>query len=112
MKKLLVIAVLAVAAWLVYTHFVAREPSSAGERVAALDARLAAAVQRFHQASRGAGLSGIDTTADAEAARTEIESVTREVDALERSATSEEEKAGVRRLRDRIRQARAAIGER
>lgn len=112
MKKLLVLVVLGVAAWLGYTTFLSREPSAAEQRVTALDSRLDAALQRFHQASRGAAIGGIDTTAAAEAARTEIESVAREVSALERSAVSAEEKEGVQRLRGRIRQAKEAIGER
>ncbi len=112
MKKILVLAVLGVAAWLGYRVFLSHEPSAAAQRAASLEARLDAAVQRFQQASRGAALSGMDTTADAEAARTEIESVAREVAALERSAATDEERAGVRRLTAKLQQAREAIGER
>ena len=67
------------------------------------------AAAHYLQAGRAAGLSGVDSTADAGAAREKIEAIQKRARELERKATVET-KAGLARLQQAIDQAKQDIG--
>jgi hypothetical protein len=63
----------------------------------------------YLQAGRAAGLSGVDTTADAAVAREKIEAIQKRARELQKKAT-EETKAGLERLQHAIDQAKKDMG--
>jgi len=83
--------------------------SAEEKELADLETKLKQEVRQFAQAGRAAGLSGVDTTTNAEAARVEIEKIQRRLDELERkaSATAKEK---VRKLEQELREAKASMG--
>jgi len=54
-----------------------------------LEARLKQAVRQYAQAGRAAGLSGTDTTSDAESARVEIQQIQKRLDEIGRKSSAE-----------------------
>ena len=116
-KRLVLALVLAAAALVVYNYIstgrIALIPTatlSAQDReINELEARVKQAVRQFGQAGRAAGLSGMDTTADAESARVEVQDIQRRLDELARKATGEA-KEKVARVRHELEEARQAMG--
>jgi hypothetical protein len=100
MKKIAVIIVIAVVGLVVFNYATTGEltlaPSfakSEEERaVQELRDRFAAATKQFAQAYRAAGLGGIDTTADADAALGSVKAIKRELEALRKKLTEERAK--------------------
>ena len=97
MKKIVVVILVVVAGLLAFNYVstgrFALVPSfavSEDERaVKALEDRFNAAVKQYSQASRTAGMSGLDTTADAEAARVTVRQISKELKPLQKRLTSE-----------------------
>ena len=83
MKKLLLLCIV-IAAGVVVWKFNARGVGTDG--VADLQQRLDAAERMYASAGRAAGVSGIDTSADAEAALAEVERVEQALRELSRNA--------------------------
>lgn len=106
MKKAVIVILLLVAALIAYNYFTAGEltliPSftkSEDERaLEALEERFDQAVKQYSQAARSAGMAGIDTTADAEAARRAAEQIGKELKALRGRLSSESLKARAENL--------------
>ena len=112
MKKVLWIVVLLVAALLGYNYYttgtlspIPSGPTSAEDReLRELDDRFRAARKEFNQAVRGAGLGGIDTTAEAEAAMIELQRVEKGLADLKSRLTLETSKQEADRLERAIRE--------
>jgi hypothetical protein len=103
MKKLLLAAVLVVACMLAYNMIGAGKIGSGNlspeeRRIQALEERIDAAGRQILQAGRAAGLAGIDSTADAEAALGDLDRVEKELRSLQRETGSEE----IRKSCDRL----------
>ena len=82
MKGLLAILALAVAALLAYNYvhtgkvtLIPTSLSKGEQQLQQLEKRLDGARRQFEAAGRAAGISGVDTSADAEAARREVERI-------------------------------------
>src|SRR5262249_603229 len=96
-KRLVLALVLAVAALFAYNYITtgklalipSNNLSDQEKELPDLEARLNAAVRQYAQAGRSAGLSGIDTTSDAEAARVEVQKIQKSLDELGRKASAE-----------------------
>jgi len=97
MKQVVVVILLVVAGLITYNYVTTGKfsvvPSftlSEDERALnALEERFNAAVKQYAQASRTAGLSGMDTTADAEAARLSVRQIAKELKPLRKRLSSE-----------------------
>ena len=87
-----------------------QQMSEEDQEVAALRSDLRAAQQEFRQAGRAAGLSGMDTTAEAEAAIREVERIERELRQLERRLTTDTAKRSARQLADEITDFKQEVG--
>ena len=117
MKKILVVGVLIVAALVGYNYLttgkLALIPSttmSAQEKeIDDLVQQVRQATIQFAQAGRAAGMSGVDTTADAEAARLQVVAIEKRMRALEAQAT-EKTKAGLARLQAELSKAKQDLG--
>lgn len=97
MKKIVVVFLVVVAGLITYNYVTTGEfsvvPSftlSEDEReLNALEDRFNAAVKEYSQAGRTAGLSGMDTTADAEAARLSVQQISKDLKSLQKRLSSE-----------------------
>ncbi len=65
----------------------------------------------FHQALRSAGLAGLDTTGDAEAAMKEVKRIERNLDKLMRRLGNDDERKKAEQLKLRIKQFRHKAGD-
>ena len=74
-----------------------------------LEARLKTAMRQFAQAGRAAGLSGVDTTADAEAARLEMKDIQKRLDELGRKASGTA-KEKVAKVKQELEEAKREMG--
>ena len=100
MKKLAVVLVVAVVGLLGYNYATTGEIklvpsfSKSAEEQAVLDLQeqFAAAQKQFAQAHRSAGMSGIDTSADAEAAIRSVKRTKRELNELRKTLTEDKAK--------------------
>jgi len=118
MKRFLLVALLIAVGLFVYNYMNTGEitliPStrlSEEERqVRRLEDRLQSARKQFAQASRAAALSGVDTTTDAAAAKSDIDEVAKATRELGTRAESESAKKSIGRLEEEIREARREIG--
>lgn len=73
MKKLAALVLVLAACFLGYNYFFDAPPASAeGRALSELEVRFEAANQRLQQAGRSAGVAGMDTTADFEAAHAAV----------------------------------------
>src|SRR5262245_1009570 len=96
-KRLVLAVVLAAAAVFAYNYIttgqltlIPSKPMSDQEKeLSDLEARLKSAVREYAQAGRAAGLSGMDTTSAAEAARVEVQQIQKRLDDLGRKASAE-----------------------
>ena len=117
MKRLLAVLVLAVVALVAYNYVttgrIALIPSatmSEQEReVNNLLKQARSAATQFAQAGRAAGMSGVDTTADAEAARQQIVAIQKKAKEIQKKVASES-KAALARLQLELDQAKADMG--
>jgi len=76
MKRVLIVLILAAAGYVVWNNVIAPRTAKAGEsEIAELERQLDAARSEMVQAGRTAGMSGLDTTADAGAAAAEVERI-------------------------------------
>jgi len=96
-NRLVLALVLAAAALFVYNYvttgkfaLIPTSSMSAQEKeLSDLEARLKQAVRQYAQAGRAAGLSGTDTTSDAESARVEIQQIQKRLDEIGRKSSAE-----------------------
>jgi hypothetical protein len=108
MKKLLLL-VLVAGGIVGYSYFLNAPPASADERVLAdLEYQFDAANQSMMQASRATGVSGMDSTADIEAARMKVGRLERELQELKPRLASDASRQRADRLAEKIRAFRAA----
>ena len=97
MKKLFILC-LVVAAAFAFWKF-GGQPTG-NDPLADLEHRLEAAEKAYQSAGRAAGMSGLDSTADAEAAIAEVHRVEQALREMSRTATSPEVKTRIHRLLD------------
>ncbi len=106
MKKVFVIIVVAVVALvalkLAQNRIGSGDLSPEERLVQSLDERIDAANRQIAQASRAAGVSGIDTTSDAESALRELERVESDIQSLKRKSTSAEVQRECDRLMSKV----------
>jgi|GEM_PF-1010252 len=118
MKNIVVLIVVAVAALLAYNFFTNGElslmpsgPSSAeGRELMRLERGFEKAEKEFGQALRSAGMAGLDTTGDAEAAMDEARHVERDLAKLMPRLKAEDERRKAERLKMRIREFKRRAG--
>lgn len=111
MKKAVIVVVILLAGLLAYNYLSTGEitliPSftqSEEEReLSALEDRFDAAVKQYSQAARSAGMAGIDTTTDAEAARLAARQVGKELKALRERLSSEADRTRAEKLTAAVR---------
>jgi len=108
MKGLILILLIAAAALVTYNYvhtgkltLIPSSLSKAEQQLQRLEERLNSARQQFQAAGRAAGVAGIDTSADAEAARREVERVEADLKAL-REQLEEADKLKADELMDKI----------
>jgi DNA repair exonuclease SbcCD ATPase subunit len=108
MKGVILVVLLAAAALLAYNYvhtgkltLIPSSLSKAEQQLQRLEERLDSARRQFHAAGRAAGVAGVDTTADAEAARREVERVEADLKAL-RAQIEEADKLKADALMDKI----------
>jgi hypothetical protein len=76
--------------------------SAEQQQLADLDSDLRSVEKDWHAAERNAAISGLDTTADAEAAIADLERIDSKLTKIEHSLDSEVAKEAARKLRQRI----------
>ena len=99
MKKILIVIAVLVAALVTYNYVTTGRlslvPSAAlsedEQSLRALEDRFSAASKEYSQATRTAGLSGLDTTAEAEAALRSVGQIEKELKSLRQRLTSQSE---------------------
>lgn len=108
MKGVILVLLLVAAALLAYNYvhtgkltLIPSSLSSAEQQLQTLEQRLDSARRQFEAAGRAAGVAGVDTTADAEAARREVERVEADLKAL-RDRLEEADKLKADELMDKI----------
>ncbi len=107
-KKVILFIILIVIAFFVYNYFRTGQftlfpVSSEADRVLkSLKEDFRNAEKSIAQAERSAGVSGLDTTSDVEAALSSIRRIERELEELDRNADSDEMKAKIQELKDEI----------
>ena len=97
MKKLVLLALVLAAVIAVWKM----QGAGSHDDVTELQARLDAAERSYQSAGRAAGLSGMDTTAEAASALAEVEQIEQELKGLSRTASGEK-KARIDKLLARI----------
>jgi hypothetical protein len=109
MKKVLGLALIVAAGIFAYTHFLNASPASADERLLGdLEHRFEAASQSMALANRSAGATGMDTTADIEAARAAVRRVDSELQELMGHLQSAPARQRAEKLQEKVRAFRAA----
>jgi DNA invertase Pin-like site-specific DNA recombinase len=116
-KRLVLALVLAAAALFAYNYITTGKltliPSSSlsaqEKELSDLEARLKAAVRQYAQAGRAAGMSGVDTTSDAEAARVEIQAIQKRLDDLGRQGSAEV-KEKLAKVKQELEEAKQGMG--
>src|SRR5262245_46525406 len=116
-KRLVLALVLAVAALVTYNYITtgrfALIPSATmseqEKELTDLEARLKTAVRQYAQAGRAAGLSGVDSTSDAEAARVEVQQIQKRLDEIGRKS-SDEVKEKLAKVRQELEEAKQGMG--
>jgi hypothetical protein len=113
-KKLMITIVLVVAALAGYNYMTTGSlmPSSSASpedtQFESLEARVQSAGATITRAGQTAGLSGMDTTGDVERAMNQLEQVEKEIQDLQRKASSDEMKQKCERLINQSRSMRGA----
>jgi len=108
MKSVILLLILVAAALLAYNYvhtgrltLIPSSLSSGEQQLQALEQRFDSARRQFEAAGRAAGVAGVDSTADADAARREVESVEAELKAL-RDRLEDADKPKADELMDKI----------
>lgn len=105
MRKLVILAIVVAAGILGYNHFYDVKPASAeAKALTDLEHRLDAANDRMVQAGRAAGMAGIDTTADVEAAHAAIRRVEQDLQNLKGRLADDASRRRAAALEQRIRE--------
>lgn len=118
MKKLLVLILLLVGAVLIYNYttsgeiaFLPSAPLTGEEQeLQRLERKFETAAAEFDQALRSAGLAGLDTTGDADAAMREVERIEGSLDKLLRRLAGEDARRKAERLLMRLREFKRRAG--
>ena len=116
-KRIVLVLVLIVGALLAYNYVTlgrltlipSATLSEEEKELNGLETRVRQAVSQYAQAGRAAAVGGVDSTADAETARLEIESVEKRVKELQKKA-SDTVKEKVRQVEQEIQEAKRSIG--
>ena len=109
MKKLLLLLLVVAGGIVGYSYFLNVPPASADERVLTdLEHQFDSANQSMMQANRAAGVSGMDSTADIEAARTKVRRLEGELQELKPRLASAASRQRADRLEEKIRAFREA----
>ena len=110
MKKLVILSLIAVAGIIGYTRFLNARPASADDlALADLEHRFEAASQSMAMANRSAGVSGMDTTADIEAARIAVRRIDSELQELKGHLGAGSSRERADRLQEKVRAFREAM---
>lgn len=118
MKKMLLIAVVVIGALLTYNYattgkftLLPQGPLSGEEQeLQRLEREFETAATEFNQALRSAGLAGLDTTGDADAAMREVERIERKLDQLLQRVETEDARKAAERLQLRVREFKRKVG--
>jgi len=111
MRRVLIVLILAAVGFVVWTNFVSpRTASAADSQLADLENRLEAAKARVTRSGRAAGISGVDTTADAGAVPAEVDRIERSLRDLAKSLDSEAARQRSDRLQKKIDEFRRQFG--
>ena len=109
MKKMLLLLVAVAAGVIGYTHFLNARPASPDEQaLASLESRFDKATPQMAMANSSAGATGMDTTADVEAARLSVNRIASELDTLKARLTSSAARERADRLQEKVRAFQAA----
>src|SRR5262245_15492473 len=109
MKKLLALVLVVAAGIMAYNYFMNAPAASADERsLADLEHQFDSANQSMMQASRAAGGSGLDTTADFEAARAAVRRVEAQLQQVKPRLQSDAARQRVEGLEEKIRAFKSA----
>ena len=109
MKRLLLLVLVVAGGIVGYSYFLNAPPASSDERVLAdLEHQFDSANQSMMQASRATGVSGIDSTADVEAARLRVRRLEGELQELKPRLVSDASRQRADRLEEKIRAFREA----
>ena len=109
MKRLLLLVLIAAGGIVGYRYFVNTPSASADVLVLAdLEHQFDSANQSMMQANRSAGISGMDSTADIEAARIKVRRVEDELQSLKPRLASDASRQRAGRLQEKIRAFREA----
>jgi len=118
MKKVLVLIVLVVGALLAYNYtttgkitLIPAGPLTPEEQeLQRLERAFETAAQQFNQALRSAGMAGLDTTGDADAAMEEVRRIERSLGQLMRRLEGENARTVAERLKRRLREFKRKAG--
>ncbi len=118
MKKIVLLVLLLLGAMMVYNYtatgeltLLPRGPLSGEEQeLQRLERDFERAAQEFNQALRSAGLAGLDTTGDADAAMQEVQRIERKLDQLMRRLELEDERKKAEELRRRLKEFKRKVG--
>ncbi len=109
MKKLLLLVLVVAGGIVGYSYFLNVHPASADELVLVdLEHQFDSANQSMMQASRSAGVAGLDSTADVEAARIKVRHLESELQQLKPRLASDASRQRADRLEQKIRAFRSA----
>ena len=109
MKKLLLLAVVVAGGIFGYAHFLNARPASPEEKILVdLEHRFDKATQQMAMANSSAGVTGMDTTADVEAARSTVRRIDTELEALKGRLKSAAAIQRAERLQEKVKAFRAA----
>lgn len=107
MKKLVLLCLVGLAVFGVWKY---AGQGGGSDPLADLEHRLQAAESAYRSAGRAAGVSGIDTSSDAEAALAEVGRVEQELKEMSRTASSKEVKDRIRHVVEEASMVRRRIG--
>ena len=111
MKRVLIVVIVAAAGFIVWNNFIAPRSAEASEsRLADLEKQLEAARSEMMQAGRTAGMSGMDTTADVEAAANEVERIEGSLKMVMKDLASPAARDRAARLQSKIEEFKRQIG--
>jgi len=104
MKKLILLALVLSAAIFGYKSFINPAPAAADERVLAdLERQFDSAARTMATATRSSGMSGMDTTADVEAARISARRIDAELQRIKPTLPSDAARRRAERLHETVR---------
>jgi hypothetical protein len=118
MNKIVLLVVVLVGAVLAYNYattgklsLLPQGPLSGEEQeLQRLEQDFETAARDFNQALRSAGLAGLDTTGDADAAMQEVLRIERKLDGLKRRLVANDERIKAERLKQRLEEFKRKVG--